>query len=959
MPEESRKKLFRGFPLWVVLTVPFFVQVVAVGGLIGYLSYRNGQKSVANAVGQLREEIGARIEEHLEKFLSVPHETNRTNAHAIKQGVLEVDNRAGLERHFLELIRVFESVSSIYFGNTEGGLVNAGREGAEGDLYVIDTEDGIRGDFRKYAIDGAGNRTDLLMTVADFDARARPWYIGAVEKDGPAWTDIYVLFAGNGIALAASRPVYDARGNLLGVVSCDLFLSQFCDFLKGIKIGKTGLSFAMERSGLLVATSTGESLLRSADDAEDGRRLCARESSTPTIRRAAEFLTEQVGDYRSIIDSQQFEFQLDGERQFLQISPVRDEYGIDWLVAVVVPESDFMAEINANSRTTVFLIVFALTIAIAGGIATMRWVSGPVRQLAASVQAFAIGDWKPVVTKGRVAEIGSLALVFNNMARKLAGSMEQLTAEVDQRKRTEETLRESEERYRAVVEDTPVLICRFLSDGKISYVNEAYCRCFGKTSEELIGQSFLSLIPEADRDAVWNGLSKMSVESPIHSQEHPVIVPDGEDRWQRWTDHALFDEQGEVVAYQSIGEDITDRKRAEGEAAQLEAQLRESRRLEAIGQLAGGVAHDFNNQLAGIINYSELLQRRELGKKERRYVDMVLKAAQRSADLTAQLLAFSRKVELTIEWVDIHALVGEVVSLLSHTIDRRITITQRLNADPSATMGDASQLESALLNLAVNASDAMSGSGELVIATDVITLDEDFCGSHPHGVTPGRFVVVSVSDTGVGMDEETLGHIFEPFFTTKGIGAGTGLGLAAVYGTVRSHAGTIDVQSELGQGSVFRIYLPLAPAVDDSMDEGTENARQVSVTAARLLLVDDEEVVRESACEMLHDLGYDVVSCVDGVAAVEYYRESWQDVDLVLLDMMMPKMNGHDAFRAMRAINSKVKVLLLSGFSLDHRIQAVLDEGALGYLRKPFRYDELGDNVAQVLDEKQRCQRKI
>ena len=641
-------------------------------------------------------------------------------------------------------------------------------------------------------------------------------------------------------------------------------------------------------------------------------------------------------------------------------------------------------------------------------------------------------------------------------------------------------LHESEERYRAIAEDMPVLICRFLPGGEMTYVNEAYCNCFGKTSEELVGRTFLSLIPEENREAVMAGIAALTVESPTQSHEHPVIAPDGETRWQRWTNRALFDARGKAVAYQAIGEDITERKqaeealreseerlrqiaetiedvfwitdwqnqetlfasrayeeiwgrslqdlyadarnwadaihpedrerawenfvelgegnsydeeyrivrpdgsmrwvrdqgfpvrdvnghvyrvagiaqditerkRAEEEKTRLEEQLWESRRLEAIGQLAGGVAHDFNNQLAGIINYAELLLSRLKDNKERGYADMILKTAQRSADLTSQLLAFSRKAELRVTRVDIHELVAEVVSLLSHTIDRRITIKQRLDADPPIAMGDASQLESALLNITINARDAMPDGGELGLATDVVTLDEEFCRTHPHGVAPGRFLLVSVSDTGTGMGEETLAHIFEPFFTTKGVGAGTGLGLAAVYGTVRSHGGTIDVHSKPGHGSVFKVYLPLAPAANDNAGDDAGDAKATTpgaVKPACIMFVDDEKPVRESSCEALRRLGYEMVPCENGAAAVEYYRKSWRDVDLVILDMMMPEMNGHDTFRAMRAVNPGVKAMLLSGFSLDTRIQAVLDEGVLDYLQKPFPLAELYDKVAQTL----------
>ncbi|MBT7162136.1 MAG: response regulator, partial [Victivallales bacterium] len=270
--------------------------------------------------------------------------------------------------------------------------------------------------------------------------------------------------------------------------------------------------------------------------------------------------------------------------------------------------------------------------------------------------------------------------------------------------------------------------------------------------------------------------------------------------------------------------------------------------------------------------------------------------------------------------------------------------------NPSTTTGDPAQLQGALLNLGINAGDAMAEGGEVVFATEVVNLNEEFSRSLPYDVAPGRYLRISVTDTGKGMDEETLGHIFEPFFTTKGVGEGTGLGLAAVYGTVRSHEGAIEVQSEPGQGSTFVLHLPLTES-PVGRDRDGPGRRQCAEGTARILLVDDEECVRISCARILGRLGYEVVACEDGAEAVEYYRQSWEDVDLVLLDMMMPRMNGRDAFLAMREINPDLKTLLLSGFGKDRRIQAILDEGVLGFIQKPFPRDALTERVAEALRE--------
>ena len=513
--------------------------------------------------------------------------------------------------------------------------------------------------------------------------------------------------------------------------------------------------------------------------------------------------------------------------------------------------------------------------------------------------------------------------------------------DVTERKQAEE----ERERLMHAIEQAAEAVVITDAKATIQYTNPAFEQITGYTREEMLGQNPRVLKSGKHDHAFYEEIWDTLTHGETWSGRFVNKKKDGTLYTEDATISPVRDPSGKTVNYVAVKRDIT-------HELLLEERLSQAQKMEAIGQLAGGVAHDFNNQLAGIINYSELLLRRLEDDKERGYADMILNTAQRSADLTGQLLAFSRKAELRITNVDVHALVAEVVSLLSHTIDRRITIKQRLEASPTTTMGDASQLQSALLNLAINARDAMPEGGELIIGTEVVTLDKEFCRTHPHGVEPGQFLLVSVSDTGTGMDEESLAHIFEPFFTTKGVGAGTGLGLAAVYGTVRSHKGTIHVYSEPGHGSVFKVYLPLAAAGNDDA-VSAEPTTTAAAGPARILFVDDEKSVRMSSCEALRGLGYEMVPCENGAEAVECYRESWRDVDLVILDMVMPKMNGHDAFRAMHKVNPGVKVLLLSGYSLDSRIQAVLDEGVLDYLQKPFRLDDLYAKVAQLLAQGQ------
>jgi nitrogen-specific signal transduction histidine kinase/CheY-like chemotaxis protein len=383
----------------------------------------------------------------------------------------------------------------------------------------------------------------------------------------------------------------------------------------------------------------------------------------------------------------------------------------------------------------------------------------------------------------------------------------------------------------------------------------------------------------------------------------------------------------------------------------LEERLRQSEKMDAIGQLAGGVAHDFNNQLGGIMNYADLLLSKTDDEELRPFIDGIIRLCTRSGKLTNQLLAFSRKGQYQVVPVSIHRVAGEVVSMLGHSIDRRIQIRQRLDANPPTTTGDPTQLQNALLNLGLNARDAMPEGGELVFATDTVALDEEHCRNSSFELMPGEYVRIKVTDSGAGMDEETRSKIFEPFFTTKEQGKGTGMGLAAVFGTVVNHRGAIEVESEIGRGTTMTVYLPLSREEPREAEAGGRVAAQAATESAGagILVVDDEEVVRECTARMLRRKGYRVATCKDGAEAVDYYRKSWQHIDLVILDMNMPVMNGHDAFIAMRGINAGIRAMLATGYSLDDNAQKILDEGALSYLQKPFRIDELVVQIERAL----------
>ncbi len=392
---------------------------------------------------------------------------------------------------------------------------------------------------------------------------------------------------------------------------------------------------------------------------------------------------------------------------------------------------------------------------------------------------------------------------------------------------------------------------------------------------------------------------------------------------------------GRLIA---IGQDITDQRQAEKQVA-------EAQKLETIGQLAGGIAHHFNNLLTIVMGNAELMQR-TLGPGDECHhmAEQVIQAAQRASDLTSQLLAFARKGQFKVISVEVHELIERTVQLLTATIDRRIEIQLDLAAAPSLTRGDPAQLENVMLNLALNARDAMPQGGQMVISTENVEITD--AEQDPEDLPPGSYIRIRVRDSGVGMDAETRQRVFEPFFTTKEVGKGAGLGLASVYGAVQNHGGAVEVFSTPGDGTTFDVFLPAeAPKPVPTPQEEPPAAR-----AGRVLLVDDEESVRAFGAEVLRREGYEVVTCPNGSEAVEIYRRD-QAFDLVILDMVMPKLDGLDTFRQLRQIDSSIRAMLSSGFSISDLPREILDEGVVDFLAKPYRIDQLTEKVRRATEQ--------
>jgi PAS domain S-box-containing protein len=519
--------------------------------------------------------------------------------------------------------------------------------------------------------------------------------------------------------------------------------------------------------------------------------------------------------------------------------------------------------------------------------------------------------------------------------------------DLTERKRAEQELRESEERYRDLVENAHDLIYEHDLQGNYTSANKAAERITGYSHEESLALNLKDTVtPEYLKKAV-EMLSRKLAGEKVTAYELEILAKDGHHVTVE-VDTRLVLKDGVPVGVQGIARDITERKRLETALHESEEQLRQSQKLEAIGQLAGGVAHDFNNLLTAINGYSALALRR-LGDDHpvSSYLDEIKKAGDRAANLTRQLLAFGRKQLLQPLAINLNDIVGDMIKLLKRLIGEDIQLITRPSANLKQIKADPGQLEQVLVNLVVNARDAMPRGGAVTIETANTTLDGSYANRHL-GVTTGEYVMLAISDTGVGMDHDTQSRIFEPFFTTKEVGKGTGLGLSTVYGIIKQSGGNVWVYSEPGKGTTFKVYLP---QVEDEVTALESKAQVILKRGSEtVLLVEDEEMVRKLASELLEDSGYVVLSAGGGEEALKLATSHKARIDLLITDVVMPKISGKEVAEQLTRIHPETKVLSMSGYTDEAIVHHGIVDSNIAFIQKPFSERALAQKIREVLD---------
>lgn len=790
-----------------LLVFPILGLTLLSVALVGYVSMRNGQQAVHRVAFQLRNEIDTRIVAHLNTFLAMPHRINQANAAAIGSGIIDVQDQAVLERYFWEQARIFDSVTSINFSNTAGGLVNAGREGYQGSLYVIVTDNFVSGPFKKYATDSRGSRAELLETRDHFDGRKRTWYMDAAVGKTGVWGDVYILFTGQDMSICASLPVYDPENRLLGVTAVDMFLSHISDFLSTLRVGETGQSFIMERSGLLVAASTREKPFTGSGDPAAAKRIDVGKSTSTLTRGAAKALTDKFGSYQDIAGAQPFTFTLEDRCLLGQVTPFTTPYGLDWLIVTIIPQDDFTAPVTAGNRATFMLMVVTMMAASGISIFITRKITGPVSALQTAARALSLGNWdQKVQHHGRIAEISTLTDSFNDMAKQL--------------KQMFTGRQQVEKKYQTLVENLSEIVYTLDDKANITYVSKSVKALAGYDPKEIIGRNFLEFVHPEDMEGRMDQYQKI-ISGVDESSEYRFMDKQGRSLWIKTCARPVM-EKGKVTGIQGVLTNISELKEAEARIRQLE-------KAESLDRMAGAIAHNYNNLLSAVMGNLELALVREDMAGEgmhTRELTSAMNAARRAAAMGEMMLTYLGQTTRQCKPLNFGKTCRLFLSEFEKETSQNVTLKINIPASELVVMANAGQIHQLMDHVMKNALEAMEErTGHVVVGITRVSFSDIPAGNRwPVTFAPQKtdYVCLVVKDQGTGIMTDSMEKIFDPFYSTRFIGRGLGLSMAL--SIVKSHDGCITVQSRPGKGSVFQVFIPLAAvSVSSANPQQSEN----------------------------------------------------------------------------------------------------------------------------------------
>jgi adenylate cyclase len=969
--------IIRQVPLQTALIVPFILQIFVAVGLTGYLSWRNGQKAVNDVADQLRQEVTERVQLHLQNYLSIPLLINQINTKAVQLDHLNFDNIEQSEYFLWEQIQLFPSVYATYLGNQDGQFISVRQDG---DRFIVKSvEDSPTREA--YLLNEQGNRGQFLE-VDEYDPRQRPWYQATLVKGESNWSKIYP-FTGGEIGMTASTVFKDSDQEIIGVLGVDILLSLISDFLETVDISENGQVFIIEPSGLLVASSTPESPVIAESKFKAAQRLSATKSRNLLTNATANYLTQKLDDLSQIETTHQLEFQLQGERQFVQVVPYKDAMGLNWLIVVVVPENDFMAAINGNTRTTILLCFLALLIALILGFFTSKWLTQPVFRLNQAAKNLTQGNWNQQVKVSHCNELGELAASFNLMASQLEDSFHSLENQNQAMQHLNEKLVQSEQRLYQFLEGLPIGVLVVNAQTNIVFYNQKLQFIFGQPIQTEIDLDSFSKVhnlylSETKQLYPIKGFplkralkgKTIKVENlEVHRADK--IVP------CEVLGTPIFNDQGEVIYAIVVFQDITQRKQAEKERKNFTAQLKQkNQELEQLDHIKdeflANTSHELRTPLNGMIGLAESMLEGAAGsltELQRKNLVMIAQSGHRLATLINDILDFYKlrhnTIELQLQPTGLREITEVVLTLVRPLMGHKsIQLLNKISDDIPLVNADENRLQQILYNLAGNAI-KFTEQGTVTVSASLLPIDP-------------QLIVVKISDTGIGIPADKLHRIFESFEQADGSTSreygGTGLGLAVTQQLVNLHGGKIWVESTVGVGSDFMFTLPIAEETEAKLTVSESNSlfshpnlqknlqllspiqtenEAIEKTFERdkpayqsnqfkILIVDDDPVNLQVLVNYLHLHNYAVMQATNGLEAIAFLEAGYIP-DLILLDVMMPRMTGYEVTRKIRETwpPHQLPIMMLTAKNQVSDLVSGFEVGANDYLSKPLNKDEL------------------
>lgn len=964
---------YRKIPLQSVLILPFVLQIFAAVGLTGYCSLQNGQKAVNDVAAQLRAEIATRIDQNLHTYLAAPHLVNQINADAINQNQLSMEDLKVWERHIWQQKNRFNSVNGIVMISEKGKGV-AILSNDEKQLLIQVTEATKPNQINVYLAGSQGERLKLIKEVKNFNLRKVKAYQQSIQTGKPIWTNIYFGEVITTPLITAGLPVFDKNGQPMGSLFTTLRLSLIGNFLQTLKVGKTGQTFIIERSGMLVATSTSEKPYRNKE------RFLATDSQNPLTNATARYLTERFNNLKEIKTSQQLDFSINGNKQFIQVVPFQDGKGIDWLIIIAVPENDFMEQINASRQTTILLCILALFVATLMAIVTAQWIARPIRRLGKAASAIAGGNFEQKVITSSVQEISALATSFNLMSQQLKQSYEQLedyshsleqkvaerTQELEQeirdRQYIQEILRENEQRYHLTLESVNEGIWDWRIKNNTIYFSPQWKAMLGYQDNEIINlfSSWETLAHPDDLKPVLDSLENYlkSGSSDPYSWEFRMRHKNGSYRWILSRGRVVErDTENQPLRLVGSHTDLTDRKQTEIEL-QLAKETADAAN-KAKSEFLANMSHELRTPLNGILGYAQILMKSQnLGSPDFSSVKIIYQCGSHLLTLINDILDFSKieanKLELYPTQFNLNSFLEEVSQIFHLKAEQQSIrfICEFDSSLPPIIQADEKRLRQVLINLLSNAVKFTDRGGVNFKVQRIKSLPLKTNSKELKTINTIRF---KIEDTGVGISEEQMQKIFQPFEQVGALNKmaeGTGLGLAISLKIVEMMGSIIRVTSQLNVGSQFWFDLDL-PSISNwealTIEPQTMNSSSTRLNSIagyegnklRILIVDDKWENRSVLVNLLTPLGFEVVEGASGQEALNQIN-SYQ-INAIITDLIMP---GIDGFKLMSELRSQPKfqdlVIIASSASVfDSDQYKSLDSGANAFLSKPIQIDEL------------------